>query len=434
MSTLFNTDISTYTISELMAIANIDEMEEDEIIKKTNEFITQYQKSKKNVAEFFRNIQLKLLDYIQLNNYENDKNNHVYISNVDRDVLNPLLNQTETRVIILNSHNLTDGNIQKTNYVANLNSPLKNVINIRLHSYTIPYTWYNIDSHLNNFFFYVKQSTDNTEYQKISIPFGNYTTIDLLLLQIQQQYNQIQFTYSTINGKITIRSNVLILSEILFFDPTHKIYYEQNDQLINNSIYRNSSLGWLLGFRQDKITLDNENNFQYIAESPVSLYGTRSLYLILDDFKRNRISNNITSIVEMDQNIKLPDYYTSNIPYECNADKIVNVVPSIPRTLTNSQIYTINEILNNKNKNNYYAKSPNDSDILAILPIKTNGLIMNDILIETNGQLQDNKREYYGPVNIERIGVKLLDDLGNVMNLNGADWSITLLYESLYQY
>ena len=54
-------------------------------------------------------------------------------------------------MIILNSQNLTDLKINKTNYVANLSSPLKNVINIRLHSYTIPMTWYNIDYHLNKF-------------------------------------------------------------------------------------------------------------------------------------------------------------------------------------------------------------------------------------------------------------------------------------------
>ena len=44
------------------------------------------------------------------------------------------------------------------------------------------------------------------------------------------------------------------------------------------------------------------------------------------------------------------------------------------------------------------------------------------------------ERAYFGPVNIERIHVKLLDDTGNIVNLNGNDWSFSLIAEQLYQY
>ena len=54
--------------------------------------------------------------------------------------------------------------------------------------------------------------------------------------------------------------------------------------------------------------------------------------------------------------------------------------------------------------------------------------------IEFGGSLQDNKRIYFGPVNIERMRVKLMDDKGNTVNMNGADWSVTLISENLYQY
>jgi len=56
------------------------------------------------------------------------------------------------------------------------------------------------------------------------------------------------------------------------------------------------------------------------------------------------------------------------------------------------------------------------------------------VYIEFSGSLQENKRVYFGPVNIERMRVKLLDDKGNLLNLNGADWSITLVCDILYQY
>jgi hypothetical protein len=57
-----------------------------------------------------------------------------------------------------------------------------------------------------------------------------------------------------------------------------------------------------------------------------------------------------------------------------------------------------------------------------------------DVYVEFSGSLQDNKRVYFGPVNISRMRVRLLDDKGNNLNLNGADWSLTLLSENLYQY
>ena len=57
-----------------------------------------------------------------------------------------------------------------------------------------------------------------------------------------------------------------------------------------------------------------------------------------------------------------------------------------------------------------------------------------DLYVEFSGSLQDNKRIYFGPVDIDRMRVKLLDDKGNVVDLHGADWSITLISENLYQY
>jgi hypothetical protein len=102
--------------------------------------------------------------------------------------------------------------------------------------------------------------------------------------------------------------------------------------------------------------------------------------------------------------------------------------------LTLSQIYTINQINKNQNSTNFRAKAPTSPDILAIIPIKTSGQSSGTLLVELSGSLQDNIRTYFGPVNIERMRVKLLDDKGNQLNLNGGDWCITLICECLYQY
>ena len=41
-------------------------------------------------------------------------------------------------------------------------------------------------------------------------------------------------------------------------------------------------------------------------------------------------------------------------------------------------------------------------------------------------------REYFGPVDIQRLHVRLLDEYGRVINLNGCDWSFSLAFEKLY--
>ena len=41
-------------------------------------------------------------------------------------------------------------------------------------------------------------------------------------------------------------------------------------------------------------------------------------------------------------------------------------------------------------------------------------------------------REYFGPVDIQRLHVQILDEYGRVVDLNGMDWSATLVYEVLY--
>ena len=70
--------------------------------------------------------------------------------------------------------------------------------------------------------------------------------------------------------------------------------------------------------------------------------------------------------------------------------------------------------------------------MFAILPVKqqTKGTLYVDFI----RQLRENKRTYFGPVDIERMRVRLLDDKGNTLNLNGGNWSITLQCELLYQY
>ena len=87
---------------------------------------------------------------------------------------------------------------------------------------------------------------------------------------------------------------------------------------------------------------------------------------------------------------------------------------------------------NNANNLDTRSKAPTTTNVLAVIPLKNQN--RGSIYVDFSGQLQENKRTYFGPVDIERMRVKLLDDKGNTLNLNGANWSFTLLSENLYQY
>jgi hypothetical protein len=51
--------------------------------------------------------------------------------------------------------------------------------------------------------------------------------------------------------------------------------------------------------------------------------------------------------------------------------------------------------------------------------------------MEFGGTLQNQGRNYFGPVNIRKMAVSLLSDRGNRVDLNNANWSFSLIVESL---
>ena len=73
-----DTDISSYSLSELMAIADIQSADPKEINTKTNKLINKFKNSNPKLSIFFKEIQSQLLQYSQglLYNtkHENEKN------------------------------------------------------------------------------------------------------------------------------------------------------------------------------------------------------------------------------------------------------------------------------------------------------------------------------------------------------------------------
>jgi hypothetical protein len=41
-------------------------------------------------------------------------------------------------------------------------------------------------------------------------------------------------------------------------------------------------------------------------------------------------------------------------------------------------------------------------------------------------------RDYFGPVDIQRLHIRILDEYGRILDLNHMDWSMTLTFDSMY--
>ena len=422
---------------------------------------------------------------------------------VKQDSLNPNLKNTISRFINLDSQfrQYTNGiDSTSTEYTCDLSDTLKNALNISLYSYQIPFSWYTIDkAYGNTCFWIVDVSSNNTV--AVSIPSGNYSQTDFVT-QMNTSFLNAGFTftvppalytspvyYNANSGIITLflyggkwtdptnpsnTFNINSSTQIIFFDFTGVLQCNVNCGSKSNH-YFNNTLGWIMGYRLPYVQVDPSGNK---ASSILDLNGTKYLILVIDDYNQNHVNNTLVSVSQYSNTLKLPSYYSPDLPYTCttpaqqgnNLTQIVNesiaqsvfenqtknvqnglliagkyegdytstqiMLPSAPRTLTQAQLYTINSInSNNNNMTNYLAKAPTSPDILAILPVKTSaGVPTGSLLVEFSGSLQDNVRTYFGPVNIERMAVKLLNDKGNVLNLNGNDWCCTLVCECLYQY
>jgi hypothetical protein len=67
-----------------------------------------------------------------------------------------------------------------------------------------------------------------------------------------------------------------------------------------------------------------------------------------------------------------------------------------------------------------------------LIPLKPSSLKRGEIFSEFGGALQENKRMFFGPVNITKMSVQLVNDRGDIVDLNGGNWSFSMICEALY--
>jgi hypothetical protein len=260
--------------------------------------------------------------------------------------------------------------------------------------------------------------------------------------------------------------------KIVFYD-----LYSFVSCFLGNSSVRNATwdttLGWILGFRnmtEYKLSATNtyydlnlDKTFYYdissstittneysvdssvpyrstillTADTTISVNLYNYFMVILDDFNQNHLNDGLITITPKDNSLQLPSY-ASRAKYICDpiTGNILNtgITDAASNNLTQNQIYSINQIINAQNTQKGYTNSGvYVKDIFGLIPIKTTGMSPGQVYVELGGTLQNQDRVYFGPVNIHRMAIKLVNYRGDILDLNGANWSLQFICEQLYQ-
>ena len=381
---------------------------------------------------------------------------------ITQGTLNPNLTNTIKRMVSIDSQyrqnilpfSRNDPNLPSYNsdYTLDLTDPISNVLSIKLNSIQIPTSWYTFDTAIGNTCFEISGTI-------IEISSGNYTASQLvteLNAKLSSPINfNIDISYNSNTGKIDFSNNTIFPQTITFYkNGGINLCSLTNGGGCNKAGQKiNQNLGWNLGFRKEpdlsgNITITIPPNQKKVAEAVIDVYGPKYFFLVLDDYNNNHLNQGLINITTTLNKVNVPSYYNSSINEQAECENVeVNlnnmetrnipmVKKSYPRKLTQAQLYAANEIVANRKASlNNRTTGPTASDIFAIIPlVNITRQIRPDPYILIGTSLQEAQRTYFGPVNIERLRVRLLDDKGNLVNLNDNDWSFSIIVEQLYQY
>ena len=322
--------------------------------------------------------------------------------------INPISQRTIPKLITIDSRFRKE--YYKTNSAdLNLTLPFKinKVLVMNLESVQIPATYYPINAaHDNNNFIIVVTDGAGGNWMtfQVIIPDGFYsnsefitylntvvftTDWDTRVAAVSAPFarvasptgvfqNQLIAKYHSTTGKIIFCVNPDTVSSITelqldFARPVGSTFdgTTWTDKESNTELQLR--MGWMLGY-QVALYIGNTS---YVGESPMNIVGPKYLYIAVDDYQNNNHDNLITAFAES---------YLSK-----------NMLARVPLTGAFG------------------------------LPVP-----FTDIKLPPE-VLASQRRIYFGPVDIERLRVQILDDLGRQINLNGADWNFTLHFSRIYE-
>jgi hypothetical protein len=266
-----------------------------------------------------------------------------------------------------------------TNFHLDLPMRLTQVVSLQLSALEMPTTFYAVSGVFGNNFFVLEIT--GSQPLTVTIPDGNYSYLTLqnyinhfLTSQSIPAYNNIQFLsdINTPNGAGSGGSGKMVVGYDSSVIPTPTTNFSinfQTDRYGNED--RQTPLPLKLGWLMGFREGYYQNNLAYVSEGVIDLTGPKYIYLVIDDFN-NSVNDGFYGA------------FTSSV----------------------------------LNKN-----------ILARISLQ--GSVFSTFT-QNNLALLTTSRQYFGPVDIQKIQVQLLDEYGRILNLNNMDYSFCLSFQTIY--
>jgi len=243
-----------------------------------------------------------------------------------------------------------------------LGEKITEVRSIEVDSVDIPITFFNINSYNNSFV--IKIASPSVSSHTVSLTPGFYTSLAAVAAEINARLDAIVDSGFNV-GDVSFN---LIGNRGVFSTTSNSYDISFNSPADSRCNFSLSGLGWLLGYRSNSYSI-NSSNKRATSEGVALLKYPRHIYVALNEFSN---SSNVNA------------FY----------------VPG-----SNS----------NLNKN-----------IIARVSVPDTGFGTTITGSHGNGFLVSEVRKYLEKVNIQRIQVQLLDDAGNVIDMNGGDFAVNL--------
>jgi len=372
-----------------------------------------------------------------------------YSKNLVDGKINPLKRTSYKKLVNINSRfrdNYTT--CPATNFFFNFPEIINKVVSMKLSNIILPNFVYTVNSNTgsDNFTVIITKLEDSvvTVITKlIQIPSGSYTAQkivtkinSILSNSVIENMSYIVLKYDDTTSKMsfdiswnaTAMTNITkVTFDFSYTEPTRQPNTVNNlYNQISNNIYKDQlTLGWLLGFRGNYINNDITTTTSTITTSTNVQQNTLNAI-------RNRHS---TLLIKKngEQYLEKSNYCCENTTttinnlfvYNCDSNDAVFEAESIYDPVVNRYfMLSVNDFQNNHNR---CLISPSLSETMSDINL------LSKIYSNSCETFYENpERLYFGPSNISRLHIKLLDEFGRIVDLNNGDFSFTLEIEILY--
>ena len=332
-------------------------------------------------------------------------------------IINPLYRRTVRRALNVDTRFRPNyASTKSTDIQLTLPYKFEKVVGFRVAAVEMPLTYYAVSAELGNNVFRVDwrdtitpniSAEDRIHRDVITIPDGNYETSfesvsDTNLATIEVTVNtllracssgrddgllRLRYTVDRVSGRSIFAQDVSAADWVpIPFAITFNVDRSGNN--VDNAALP-TFLGWSMGFRAAAYNgartasgaqaVTGTSAMSLISEGVCCIRGPRYAFIAIDDYNNN-----------------VNNYFISAYKDSVSSPNVVARL-NLNNMQQNGQVYRIGQ----------------DDGI--------------------SGQLDFRTRVYFGPVDIQKMRITVLDEFGRVLNLNHMDWSMAIVFECMYE-